>query len=147
MMFNTYDTDSTQDTEESPQHRSKRNRRDVPDAHKLMIAPAHAKCYEGHPKYKWDLTVSQPYQQRACSSKCPAGCTKQTQTYCNCNRYKWVCKYCHVKHVIAVHDENNSDSSSQNSGEKRWKCTKKTKISKLKTKKPNPQPNYGIHIR
>ena len=119
-MFNTYDTDSTQHTDESPQRRSKRNVRDLPDAHKLMIAPQHAKCYEGYPKYKWDLTASQPYQyqQRTCSSKCSADYTKQTRTYCNCNRYKWICKHCHVKHVISVHNRYNSDSSSQNSGQK-----------------------------
>ena len=74
MMFNTYDTNSSQETEESHQHQRKRNRRDVPDAHKLITAPAHTKCYVGKPKYKWDLTASKPYQQRACS----AGYGKQT---------------------------------------------------------------------
>ena len=57
MMFNTYDTESTQETEESCQRRSKRNAQDLPAARKLMIAPAHAKHYEGKPKCKWNLTL------------------------------------------------------------------------------------------
>ena len=75
-----------------------------------MTAPAHAKRYEGRQKYKWNLTASQKYQQLACS----AGCKTQTRTYCRYNRYKWIYKYCHVKHVVTVLNGNNSDSSGQN---------------------------------
>ena len=51
MMFNIYDIEieSGQETEESGQRQSKRTRGDVLDKHKLMIAPSHAKCYEGKP--------------------------------------------------------------------------------------------------
>ena len=81
-----------------------------------MVAPKNAKCYEGKPKYKWNLTAKQPYQQWACS----ADCKTQTQMYHKYNWYKWICKHCHVKHILAVHDGNNSDSSSQNSGQKMY---------------------------
>jgi len=63
-----------------------------------MVAPAHAKRYEGKPKYKLNLTAKQPYQQRACS----AGCGTQTRTYCNCNWYKWIRKHSHVKHLVLL---------------------------------------------
>ena len=26
----------------------------------------------------------------------------------NCNWYNWICKYCHVKHVVTVLNRNNS---------------------------------------
>ena len=70
MMFNTYDVEEGEETKQTQQHQSKRNRREVPDAHKLMVAPPHAKCYVGKPGYKWDLTASQKYQQLACSTGC-----------------------------------------------------------------------------
>ena len=75
-----------------------------------MTAPPHAKCYEGKPKYKWNLILKQKYQQLACST----GSKTQTQTYCRCNLYKLICKNCHVKHVVTVLNGNNSDSSGQN---------------------------------
>ena len=66
MMFNTYGIESGRETEESQQRQSKRNRGDVPDKHKLMTAPPHAKRYRYKEKhiYKWNLTASQPYQQQ-----------------------------------------------------------------------------------
>ena len=99
MMFNTYDIEGGQKTEETQQHRRKRNRGDITDEHTLITTPPHAKLHEGKPKYKWNFTSKQKYQQLACS----AGCKTQTQAYCRCNPYKWICKHCHMKHVVTVH--------------------------------------------
>ena len=123
MMFNRYDLEDGEETEQSQQRQCKRTRREVPDTNKLMIALAHAKCYVGKPTYKLDLTAKQQYQQKACSN----GCRIKSQTYCACNWYKWICKHCHVKHVLTVHNRDNSDSSSQKSGHKDENARKRKK--------------------
>ena len=111
MMFNTYDVEDGKETEENQEHRSKRNRGDITDQHTLLTVPPHAKYYEGRPVYKWKCTQKAKYQQLACS----AGCKTQTRTYCRCNPYNWICKHCHVKHVVTV-TNGNSSNSSQNEG-------------------------------
>ena len=145
MMFNTYDIEEGEEMEQTHQRQSKRNRHEVPDAHKLMVAPPHAKYYVGKLTYKWDLTASQKYQQLVCST----GCGTKTQIYCACNRYNWICKHCHIiKHVLTAHSGDNGNSSSQNSWKNSRKCVKKTKIQKIpkmKTREPNPQATYGNH--
>ena len=133
MMFNTYDVEEGEETEQTHQRRSKRNRREAPDAHKLMVAPNHAKCYLGKPTYKWDLTVSQKYQQQRCST----GYETKTRTYCHCHQFAWLCKPCHIKHVLTVHSDDNSDDSNSTQNSRRLVKSAQKKIKKLENQTRN----------
>ena len=64
--------------------------------HCLSIAPPHASKFSGG---RWKKTAKARYQQYVCRG---LGCRKQTRTYCACDVGIWLCKDCHLKHVLEV---------------------------------------------
>ena len=61
--------------------------------HTLETAPQHARKFD---RTEWVCDNKWPFQQYRCSTHCG----KQTRTYCSCDVGVWLCKDCHLKHVI-----------------------------------------------
>ena len=62
--------------------------------HCLRAAPRHASKYVGG---RWQKKSRAKYQQFVCRG---GQCKKQVRTYCSCMVGHWLCKDCHVQHMI-----------------------------------------------
>ena len=75
---------------------SKRSQKRQRLEHCLRTAPCHASKYVGG---RWQKKARAKYQQYVCRG---GQCKKQVRTYCSCMVGHWLCKDCHVQHMIDV---------------------------------------------
>ncbi len=75
------------------------------NAHKLPPAPKHA---NGWDRRDWVKNAKLQYQQFTCKGvngqKCPQSNNK-TQDYCTCAPAKWMCKACHIEHIVKLRND------------------------------------------
>ena len=62
--------------------------------HSLVTAPCHASKFVGG---RWQKKSRAKYQQFVCKG---FGCKKQVRTYCACGVGNWLCKDCHLEHML-----------------------------------------------
>ncbi len=67
---------------------------------KLITAPKHANRWD---RRGWKKEAKFPYQQFTCKGADGAKCT--IQTYCTCTPRKWMCKDCHIAHLLNLNNE------------------------------------------
>ena len=84
-----------------------RRRQPISKKHELLTAPKDATCWLGPPHNKWSMNKKNYYGQFACSKQTTEQCRdkksrKCNRTYCACNPGAWICKNCHIDHVVDV---------------------------------------------
>ena len=70
--------------------------------HKLLPAPKHANGWDCR---GWKKEAKSQYQQFTCKGADGVKCPKRgykTRTYCTCAPGNWMCKKCHVQHMISL---------------------------------------------
>ena len=61
--------------------------------HEHRTAPVFAKRWTGE---SWDTSSKTKYLQHHCKTP---GCRNRVRTYCSCDRGRWMCKTCYIRHV------------------------------------------------
>ena len=72
---------------------SKQRQRDT-EVHVLASVLPFAKTWKGK---KWDCSAKAKYQQYTCQGH---GCSHKVFTYCACGVGYWMCKSCHMTHLV-----------------------------------------------
>ena len=80
-------------TERPRSTKSTRNKRKL--EHTLVTAPCNASKFVGG---RWKKTSRAKYQQFVCRGE---NCKKQVRTYCACMVGHWLCKECHLEHILS----------------------------------------------
>ena len=81
------------------------NIRMLRNTHKLISAPRHTNHWDGR---GWKKEAKFPYQQFTCKGADGEKCARRghkIRTYCTCAPGKWMCKDCHVNHMVKLSKE------------------------------------------
>ncbi len=80
-------------------------KRRLRNQHNLLPAPKHANGWDGR---DWIKKAKSRYQQFTCKGANGRKCTQsnnKTRTYCTCAPGKWMCKACHLEHIVQLRNE------------------------------------------
>lgn len=76
------------------QHGDQKRKSRCKRVHTICTAPTHARRFKNG---KWKKSAKAKYQQYTCRG---LGCKKKCRTYCSCTVGHWLCKSCHMDHVV-----------------------------------------------
>jgi Transposase IS4 len=92
---------TVEEEDNTPRKSSKRLKQQR--GHDKLVAPNHARSYDGS---KWILAAMDRYQKYTCRTD---GCQKLIRTYCSCTPGHWMCDDCYVRHRVKVVKDEEQD--------------------------------------